>query len=82
MYEVYGTVNQKVLIGNSEITKVLLWEKDKLLGGRDYYIVDGEVRYEQKYHTYHEETVRNATEEEIELDNALRLVIKHFIHKD
>ncbi len=76
-YEVTGRIISKVYIDSSDIAKILNEEKEKLLGGSDRYISEGTI-FESARWT---ETVGQATEEQVELYNALKLLTNHFSKK-
>lgn len=79
-YKVNVDVATEARIDSRSIANIMVDEKYRLLGDQDRYIHDG-VIYENDYRFDNDEVVREATEEEIKLYEALRIVERHFRNK-
>lgn len=77
MYQLTAKMYHTVTIGKEDVVRILEEEKAKLLGGSDRWIKDGYIYEEYKHHRWHEDKVREATEEEIKINDALRTVIEY-----
>ena len=75
-YKVYVNERKQVYIELESIIDILKQEKNRLLGGSDRQIKKG-IIYEEDYRFNSPDTVREATPNEIELNDAFYKVIEH-----
>lgn len=76
-FETHVTASLKATITSYNVGSIIEKEKGKLLGSPDRFI-DGGVVKERDYRFNGPETIREATEEEIELYQALSKVAQYF----
>jgi hypothetical protein len=77
-FDVSVHVPTKARIDSDSIARIIEKEQHTLLGDKDRYIDDDGIIYETDYRFNGRDKVRAATEEEIELYNALVIVENHF----
>lgn len=80
MYKILGTQSFEVEIGTEQILNVLNKMQDELLDGSGRYIEDNKICKDYKYHKWETDVIRDATEEEIEVYDALAK-IKRYLRK-
>jgi hypothetical protein len=80
-YDVTGQINQQVRIGPASVVNILDKEIATILGGKEYYITNGVIQHDYKYHTWQTDIIRDATPEEIEIYDALMIARQYFNSK-